>query len=648
MDCLKAGVGISDQVTSTALRVLNARFQKQPARPGPEASEAADWALVALTRHGDNLDVCSFAAQLLANVSHSLQASWLSSQDAGVIAGILREYPGCRALQHYMFSFLARLLASERPSGLKKALKDAAADNHVQISNGGGEATLALRGGGLTRILTRLNVAELAAIALARHHEDDDLAVDACAVLQNLASASREVKAYLASGEMWLPLLVQAQPNAAVVIASLRILSSIVTEDEDAKDAIGAEDELLRALERRLKTSRSSAAAAADNTDMSEECTDVFGLLCRLTARHPDNKSRCLDTDLPKRAVEYCNDRKMSDETRLAAGGFLVNLCGEEDARQHLLEIGASRAAAVLRLGSDGMVQCGEALDKLLGYHEEELDMPGKGTGDEPTASAFDGLFAVRRSTHGGAKGSADSLPPVPRLNLHDTDADDRRNHAGDDANLGGAGKKEARGAGWQRRPKGGNTASAEVDDGQMDTLSDAGAPSTARSVGDWVPTGLANQPILVASPRPEEALPLAPEPAPRISPRNLSDFDDLDDQGPPRAPAGEATRVAKAPGRGLKGNKDMRSRLAGVRAAADEEAAATAAPKRSGLFGLGSGKKPAARQLPEAPSFEPPDRRKEAEMAQLAIAASSKARGANGEAAEFRDDEVDLHDLDH
>jgi hypothetical protein len=211
-------------------------------------------------------------------------------------------------------------------------------------------------------------------------------------VLQSLAGASREVKLHLANSELWASLLPQARLDAVSAVAILRTLSALVTDDIDAKDAVGKSLHLLDVIERRLldiKTSRPS--------EESQESAEILGFLCRLTARHVENKRRCLNTELPRCAVECCIESKASDEARLAACGFLVNLCGDEYARQELIAAGASRATAILCIGSEDLARCGRLLETYLQAPLEE-------TADvivQQQGTAFDGLFAVR-----GGRGS--------------------------------------------------------------------------------------------------------------------------------------------------------------------------------------------------------------------------------------------------
>lgn len=103
---------------------------------------------------------------------------YVSSAEAESLVSAIGNFPSCHALQRHGFSFLAQLLANQQTSPKSAKLQD---------------ASFALPGGGLARIITRLGVADLALSALVLH-QDEVLFHDVCFLLQLLAPSSREVK----------------------------------------------------------------------------------------------------------------------------------------------------------------------------------------------------------------------------------------------------------------------------------------------------------------------------------------------------------------------------------------------------------------------------------------------------------------------
>lgn len=103
---------------------------------------------------------------------------YVSSAEAESLVSAIGNFPSCHALQRHGFSFLAQLLANQQASPKSAKLQD---------------ASFALPGGGLARIITRLGVADLALSALVLH-QDEVLFHDVCFLLQLLAPSSREVK----------------------------------------------------------------------------------------------------------------------------------------------------------------------------------------------------------------------------------------------------------------------------------------------------------------------------------------------------------------------------------------------------------------------------------------------------------------------
>ena len=134
--------------------------------------------MLALRRHSDSVDVCTFAMQCLDLSGPRLPQRSFSSAEVECLVSAIRISPSCHALQRHGFSFLAQLLAANATSPQSTV--------HDEM--------LALPGGGLARIITRLGVAELALSALLSHQDDQILFHDVCFLLQKLAPSSREVK----------------------------------------------------------------------------------------------------------------------------------------------------------------------------------------------------------------------------------------------------------------------------------------------------------------------------------------------------------------------------------------------------------------------------------------------------------------------
>ncbi|CAE8605171.1 unnamed protein product, partial [Polarella glacialis] len=130
-------------------------------------------------------------------------------------------------------------------------------ESHIAASSPErGEAAFALRGGGLTRVLTRQGSAELALAAVGRHFADQALVVHACAVVQYLAPSSREVKLLVLTPEafkLWVRVQSKAELGDLSAAAVLRLLASLVTDDEDAKATAGGAEGFLQVLHQRLR-----------------------------------------------------------------------------------------------------------------------------------------------------------------------------------------------------------------------------------------------------------------------------------------------------------------------------------------------------------------------------------------------------------
>ena len=175
LDLLCASVGVSERLVAASLRHLAA------IGPSLEIQELIEemqmWSLIALRRHGDSVDVCTFALECL-DVLAAKNPRYVSSAEAEALVSAIGSFPSCHALQRHGFSFLAQLLANNQSSPKSAKLQD---------------ASFALPGGGLARIITRLGVADLALSALVLH-QDAVLFHDVCFLLQLLAPSSRQVK----------------------------------------------------------------------------------------------------------------------------------------------------------------------------------------------------------------------------------------------------------------------------------------------------------------------------------------------------------------------------------------------------------------------------------------------------------------------
>eukprot|EP00927_Polykrikos_kofoidii_P040059 TRINITY_DN34309_c0_g1_i1.p1 TRINITY_DN34309_c0_g1~~TRINITY_DN34309_c0_g1_i1.p1 ORF type:complete len:994 (-),score=200.99 TRINITY_DN34309_c0_g1_i1:147-3128(-) len=451
LECLRVGIGVSELLVAKALRVLVWQLQSNDGDGLPakdRALESAEWAIAALRRHSDSPDVCTCALELLAFAQPALPSRCFSSADVGLFVTVLRDYPQSAALQRHGFGLVANILADEMNSKH---------DSKEQVTEEGDKdpsiPVFALRGGGLARIFTRSGTAELALIAVGRHHGDVGLVVEACAVLQGLSAASREVKLLLVSSKaarLWVALLTQTKPGAAVAIAALRMLASLVTDDPEVKGAAGVADGLFQALKQRLDCAVIENAAG--------EVCEILGLLCRLTARHGENKNRCISSGgIVRVAVEKClADEADSYATRLAAGGLLVNLCSVADGRQLALEAHASEAAEALLRASGDLQRCGLALQRLLAREPCPLPTPAPSHSADEGKSAFEGLFAVRRSAPSKVARACfvESTDFAAGQNDRSSDQAERRNTVSGDAGGPRRGERSLRKGSGQRNPK--------------------------------------------------------------------------------------------------------------------------------------------------------------------------------------------------
>eukprot|EP00438_Fugacium_kawagutii_P026210 Skav200742 [mRNA] locus=scaffold2465:31585:32931:+ [translate_table: standard] len=177
VELLCASVGVSERLVAASLRHLAARIGL--GHLCESLHEMQVWFMIALRQHSDSVDVCTFAMQCLdlsaEKISHRQRL--FSSSEVECLVSAIRSYPSCQALQRHGFSLLAQML-----------------DKSVTEIQQSSDEMLALPGGGLTRIITRLGVAELALSALLIHSDDPMLFHYVCVLLQRLAPSSKEVK----------------------------------------------------------------------------------------------------------------------------------------------------------------------------------------------------------------------------------------------------------------------------------------------------------------------------------------------------------------------------------------------------------------------------------------------------------------------
>ena len=210
LELLCASVGVSERLVAASLRHLAARI---PTGLGSEFLEEVQvWSMIALRRHSDSVDACTFSMQCLDSVFSTISQRTFSSAEVECLVSAIRNFPSCHALQRHGFSFLAQLLANHGTSQQSSDLKD---------------AMFALPGGGLARIITRLGVAELALCALSTHgldpEEDPVLLQNVCFLLQKLALGSREVKlSVLESRKLWVrELRKPRKPKGSTAVLSM-------------------------------------------------------------------------------------------------------------------------------------------------------------------------------------------------------------------------------------------------------------------------------------------------------------------------------------------------------------------------------------------------------------------------------------------
>lgn len=175
VELLCASVGVSERLVAASLRHLAARIEL--GHLCESLHEMQVWFMIALRQHSDSVDVCTFAMQCLDLSAEKIPQRLFSSSEVECLVSAIRSCISCQALQRHGFSLLAQML--------DKAVTE------IQQSS---DEMLALPGGGLTRIITRLGVAELALSALLIHSDDQMLFHYVCFLLQRLAPSSKEVK----------------------------------------------------------------------------------------------------------------------------------------------------------------------------------------------------------------------------------------------------------------------------------------------------------------------------------------------------------------------------------------------------------------------------------------------------------------------
>jgi len=696
-DCLKLGLGVSEQVVAKALHILSCQLHALSA--DGMVGHITDLAFVALRRHSDSVDACTSALEVLTSVQSSIPDVWLDSKRVSIVAGALLGYPGCHALQRHGFRLLAHDLVGQQQKELEKEGEEEDAGGgraRFQANHREGDgAVFALRGGGMARILTRAGVSDLALQALQRHQRSGELVQDVCTVLQRLATASPEVKSQVVSQhaqELWMTLLTKAELGSVSVTGALRVLASLVTDDATTKETVGRMPGLFDVLERRLRQSPGNSGSSGDR---AEEATEVFGLLCRLTARHADNKRRCLATHLPKCAVQQCRDCEAPDMVRLAAGGLLVNLGGGS-----VLVVGARPAASALcGAASPDLRRCGEALqDMLLMEGRSEGDdspalQPGvtaivradlrnaaapQANGAQGSGSVFDGLFAVRRSSAAGSesgataasatstRGARQTSQEIPKGARVGAGAQKHRSSAGSrghsEAAKGSSAShnsadnarsfatREKRGPGWQRRPGG---------HAKEETLRDGSSSEAESSIDQWAaeeptePPGPWDYPVTEVAGAGEFQLDLlnlstdgpgGPAEGEISSPPPEFVSDD-GSASPSEAVEGSGggrgmTRPARPPSGGLKGNDGVRRKLAEMRA----QGTAEDAQKRHRFpFGLGRQAVTKTSKYATPPrDYYVVDREREQHLASLAVSASRGNTAAAGAGAGSSPEQID------
>lgn len=612
---LEAANGVSEEVVAAAIRSLVETLDVAPTGEAEAAlaKYAAQLTLVALKRHRDSVDVCTSALEALQSLWPLLATppnTFPSPAEAELILGAMRSFPGCVALQ--LHGLVLCLSCLEGICGSALALCDAASNLADRE-----EPVLALRGGGLARVLTRAGLPILALEAIRRHPAEPDMVLYACEVLQRLSDVSREVKMQVVAADAmrsWAALLHDAPPrDAAGAGVAVRLLMHLTASDARAKDACGELASFWVALERYLSSREEHATQV-----------EVFGLLCSLTARHAKNKERCMQTGLMELATGSCLAWDAPDALRVAAAGLLVNLCGDADGRRRALEAGASKVVESLLSSNGSLQRCGKALQQLLFGEGAQLaltatdvaartqsphgSMPSRELTDD-LENPFEKLFSRRASA--AASPVCNSLTSGTGLEYQRNESvEDLKQRSGKEAaptqeSAASTKRKQSkckearsgttaaerpsvrsRGPGWQRKPKTWNErlgpgTEVEVegldgDEGADNFMTEwaPSAPATRDSLHDGLSTNTKPPKALADEARDPDMMP-SPRPLPRPSPRDL-DFSEASSED------SESARTTLKPSHGLKGTVVMRAQLQEIR---DAEAAA-AAKRRRGFFG--------------------------------------------------------------
>lgn len=462
LELLCASVGVSERLVAASLRLLSARIKI--IAEVPDVKEVVLWSMIALRRHSDSVDVCTFAMECLdctATLGDKLLV--FSSADAESLVAAIRNFPSCHALQRHGFSFLRHLLVAQGQQHEDEADDGLQTDVHHDM--------LALPGGGLARVVTRLGAAELGLSCLSAYRGDEDLFQDICFLLEVLCPSSREVKlSVLKKGDLWVQHLRRSAGSGHVVLS---MLSSLADDDEN-KVAVAALPGLLEALLWRLK--------------LPEDVLEVFALLCCLTSQCLQNKRLCssfCDAALLTEAVRCSSSSESATAIRLAAGGFLVNVCS--DSRSVTTALSSRLNDAAISLSDsfdDELVRCGEALRQLT-QKKDLASFPHASDGGrwKPNGSdlgdpqnPFAGLFAIRRQ----AGKEAEELPRVMKDDVA------KEIHQNRTQLPEPKGPREYRGPGWQRLPSHLRGHCEETNDREVKDKKDENTLSNSFELGEW------------------------------------------------------------------------------------------------------------------------------------------------------------------
>jgi len=350
-----------------------------------------------------------------------------------------------------------------------------------------------------------------------------------------------------------------------------------------------------------------------------------------------------------------------------------VNICSDQVGLTAAVSAGANAAATALEQSTSQLSRCGQAIRQLVkdasskstdapasdGSQWRQWDAEAK---SEPTGGAFEGLFAVRRST-APARRVKDQSPPKAAKSEEQRESTPSKKTPSPASASPERGRQRQksdadrrRGPGWQRLPSHGRGSRSSSADDADEAGSDSGG---SEGLGEWAPSAPAVPPSKrdkglsylwlggrIADAEPEDGEgPLTDDAgyvdAVALSPRTISDFFASEEMAS-TSQFSTSTGGQVAAAQVSKG-KTLRDQLEQLRAEEKGKAAQEAQQPAKGtrsFFGFGQRRSTSAPARPGGPASTLAEdkqkraetREKELKVAQLAVEESGLVRIEEGE----------------